>query len=115
MDPQNEQKDQNVMAFMMQLVQEKHGDQVEASFLDTEANRLYDEFGDNLVTHFEPMLSEEHKKKFDELVSQSVNQDELLAFLMDSIENLEEKIMQVLMQFRDRYMASGAEEASNPI
>lgn len=100
------QKDPNVLAFMMQIVQEKHGDNIDSNFLEEEANRLYDEFGDNLVNYFEPMLSEEQKQQFDQLVSQGVGQDVLLEFLIGAIENLEQKIIGVLGQFKNKYMAS---------
>ena len=100
------QKDPNVLAFMMQIVQEKHGDNIDSKFLDEEANRLYDEFGDNLVNYFEPMLSVEQKQEFDQLVAQGSKQDVLLDFLIGAIENLEQKIIGVLGQFKNKYMAS---------
>lgn len=106
----NEVRDENVMSFMRQIVQEKHGNQVEAAFLEQEADKLYNEFGDNLVAYFEPMLTNEQKTKFDELIEQSAEQDALLAFLMDSIENLEQKIVQVLMDFRESYIKSPVNE-----
>lgn len=97
-------KDPNVMTFMMQLVQEKFGDDIEVDFLNSEADRLYIDFGDKLVSYFEPMLSEENKEKFDELINGSESQDDMLGFLMDVIPNLEEQIMQVLIKFRENYL-----------
>lgn len=99
------QKDPNVMAFMMQIVQEKHGDSVDSKFLEEESNRLYDEFGDRLVSYFEPMLSEEQKKQFDVLVSEGADQEKLLEFLVGSIEDLEQKILDTLTQFKNEYLA----------
>lgn len=98
------QKDPNVMAFMMQIVQEKHGDSVDSKFLEEESNRLYDEFGDRLVSYFEPMLSEEQKKQFDVLVSEGADQEKLLEFLVGSIEDLEQKILDTLTQFKNEYL-----------
>ncbi|MBN1915579.1 hypothetical protein JW796_01110 [Candidatus Dojkabacteria bacterium] len=106
----NEVRDENVMSFMRQIVQEKHGNQVEAVFLEQEADKLYNEFGDNLVAYFEPMLTNDQKSKFDELINRSADQDALLSFLMDSIENLEQKIVQVLMEFRENYIRSPLNE-----
>lgn len=102
MDPNT--KDPNVMAFMMQMVQEKHGNEIDGKFLEEESNRLYEEFGDNLVSYFEPMLTEDQKKQFDQLVSAGSEQDKLLEFLLGAIENLEQKILGVLTQFKSRYM-----------
>lgn len=98
------QKDPNVMTFMMQIVQEKHGG-VDEKFLDDESNKLYDEFGDRLVSYFEPMLSEDQKTQFDGLVQQGVDQDKLLEFLIGAIENLEQRILDVLMQFKNEYLS----------
>jgi hypothetical protein len=98
------QKDPNVMSFMMQVVQEKHGDNVDSKFLEEEASKLYDEFGDKLVSYFEPMLSEEQKTQFDQLVQKGADQNKLLEFLVGAIENLEQKILDTLMQFKNEYM-----------
>ena len=106
----SEPRDQNVVSFMRQLVQEKHGNQVEADFLESEADKLYNEFGDNLVVYFEPMLNDSQKQEFDRLINEGVDQEKLLAFLMDSIENLEQKIIQVLMDFRENYIKSPVTE-----
>ena len=99
------QKDPNVMTFMMQMVQEKHGDSVDSKFLEGEADRLYEEFGDRLVNYFEPMLTDEQRTQFDELVGQGVDQDKLLEFLITAIDNLEQRILDVLMQFKNEYLA----------
>jgi hypothetical protein len=98
------QKDPNVMTFMMQMVQEKHGDNVDNNFLQQEADKLYEEFGDRLVNYFEPMLTDEQKGQFDQLVGQGVDQDKLLEFLVGAIENLEQRILEVLMQFKNEYL-----------
>lgn len=103
-------KDQNVLSFMMQLVQEKHGDETDVNFLNQESDRLYDQFGDQLVTYFEPMLTEDQKKQFDQLVEQSGDQEKLLSFLIESIPDLENQIMQVLMDFRTKYMAEPVQQ-----
>lgn len=97
-------KDQNVLTFMMSLVQEKYGDDVDMGFLNSESNRLYDLFGDQLVTYFEPMLSDDQKKDFDQLVNQQSNQDQLLNFLIQAIPDLENKILQVLVAFKTEYL-----------
>lgn len=102
---QNDNKDQNVLSFMMQLVQEKHGDEVDADFLKTEAERLYLEFGDSLVDYFEPMLSSEKKQEFDGLVESGAQQDSIMSFLLESIPDLEKKIMEVLVEYRTNYLA----------
>jgi len=104
--PSTMPKDQNVLSFMMQLVQERYGDEIEIEFLNQEADRLYDEFGNNLVNYFEPMLSEEQKLSFDQLVATSPDQEKLLEFLITNIPNLEQQILQVLVDFRASYLSS---------
>lgn len=104
MDTTQEDKDQNVVSFMMQLVQEKYGDDIELDFLNSESERLYEDFGNNLVSYFEPMLSEEQKKEFDQIVSNGSQQDELLNYLLEAIPNLEEQILQVLVTYRASYL-----------
>ena len=103
-DNTQQPKDQNVLTFMMSLVQEKYGDDIDMTFLNTESGRLYDLFGDQLVTYFEPMLSEDQKKDFDLLVNQQNNQDQLLNFLIQAIPDLENKILQVLVAFKTEYL-----------
>lgn len=103
-DSSQQPKDQNVLTFMMSLVQEKYGDDVDMNFLTTESNRLYDIFGDQLVSYFEPMLSEQQKKDFDQLVNQQSTQDQLLNFLIQAIPDLESKILQVLVAFKTEYL-----------
>lgn len=100
----NQPKDQNVLSFMMQLVQEKYGDDVDISFLNQESDKLYNQFGDNLVSYFEPQLSDDRKKQFDELISAGSDQSNMLNFLIESIPNLEEQIMNVLVKFREDYL-----------
>lgn len=97
-------KDQNVLSFMMQLVQEKYGDEIEIDFLNQESNRLYDVFGSRLVSYFEPMMNEEQKGAFDSLVDMQAQQEQLLGFLVEAIPNLEEQILQVLVNFRLEYL-----------
>jgi hypothetical protein len=106
---QDELKDQNVLSFMMQLVQEKHGADTDSEFLTQESNRLYDSFGDELVTYFEPMLSDDQKVEFDKLVEQGGDQEQLLNFLIQSIPELEKQIMNVLVQFRSKYLAEASQ------
>ena len=103
-DNSQQPKDQNVLTFMMSLVQERHGDDVDMGFLNAESNRLYDIFGDQLVSFFEPMLTEDQKKDFDILVSQQSNQEQLLNFLVQAIPDLETKILQILVAFKTNYL-----------
>jgi hypothetical protein len=98
-------KDPNVYSFMLQMVQEKNGDEVDNEFLNTEAERLYLEFGDKLVESFEPLLSDEQRTQFDQMVEQGATQDAILNFLTTNIQNLEQKILDVLMLFKQQYVA----------
>jgi hypothetical protein len=97
-------KDPNVFSFMIQLVQERYGPTATPEFLEKEADRIYELFGDKLVEYFEPMLSDQQKEQFNQMVSQGQDQESLLNFLVSSIENLETQIMSVLMQFKDDYI-----------
>jgi hypothetical protein len=50
------------------------------------------------------MLSEGQKEQFDKMVKDQTNQESLLAFLIQAIPDLENKIMQVLVVFRNQYL-----------
>lgn len=110
----NQNKDQNVLSFMVQLVQERYGDDTEMNFLNQESERLYDLFGNNLVSYFEPMLSDQQKIQFDQMVKQGGNQENLLSFLVQAIPDLENRIMQVLIAFRNAYLTEGQMQAGQP-
>lgn len=101
---QEEPRDQNVYSFMMQLVQEKHGDDTDYDYLEAEAGRLYDLFGDVLLNYFEPQLSEDQKVQFDQLIEAGGEGDTLMNFLTEGISNLEEQIVDVLIKFREDYV-----------
>jgi hypothetical protein len=98
------EKDPNVYSFMMQLVQEKHGDDSEYDFLQSEAGRLYDMFGDVLLSYFEPQLNEDQKVQFDQLIEANEGQDALMNYLVENIGDLEQQIIQVLVSFRTDYL-----------
>jgi hypothetical protein len=108
----DEEKDQNVYSFMMQLVQEKHGDDVDVEFLNAESDRLYDLFGNVLLQYFEPQLNEEQKQQFDQLIEANENQDNLLNFLVENIGDLEQQIIKVLVSFRTEYITGKFEKAT---
>lgn len=97
-------KDLNVYGFMMQMVQEKHGD-VDADSLDQEAAQLYELFGDVLLSYFEPQLPAEQKAQFDQLIAAEESSDNLMQFLVENISDLEQQILQVLVNFRSDYLA----------
>lgn len=99
------ERDQNVFSFMLQLVQEKFGDDTDLNFQNQEAGRLYDLFGNNLVSYFEPMLSEQQRVQFDNLYKQGNDNQALLGFLTQAIPDLEMKIMQILVAFRNAYLS----------
>lgn len=99
-------KDPNVVSFMMQLVQEKYGGDVNSDFLQQESDRLYDIFGNNLVGYFEPMLTDDQKRNFDQLVEAGNDQDGLLQYLTQVIPDLEKQILQILINFRIEYLNS---------
>lgn len=107
---QAQAKDQNVYSFMMQLVQEKQGDDLDNAALSGEADQLYDLFGDLLLTYFEPQLSEEQKKQFDEMIEMDSDQDDLLSFLIENIADLEEQIVNLLVKFRSDYLSGALEK-----
>ena len=102
--PDNQQRDQNVLSFMMQLVQQKYGDEVESSFLVEESNKLYDKFGEALVDYFDPIMTEQQHKEFDKLSSEGANNSKVLEFLMREVPDLDTNIKKVLFMFRENYL-----------
>ncbi|MEI6886742.1 MAG: hypothetical protein WCK31_00735 [bacterium] len=98
-------RDPNVLNFMIQTVQEKNKDTtVDPVFVQKEAERLYDEFGEKLVDYFEPMLAKDQIEQFDKLMSENTSQDQLLAFLMSCIPDLTQQIEKVLIEFKEKYI-----------
>ena len=97
---------ESVMNFIKQIVREKYGNQAEVHFVNQEVSKIYNEFGNNLVAYFKPMISDQEKLKLDKLINQSVDHEVFLAFLMDSIVNFEQKIVKFLIKFRENYIKS---------
>lgn len=97
-------RDPNVLNFMVQAVQQKHGVDADPAFVKKESERLYDEFGEKLVDYFEPMLSKEQIEEFDKMMTQGASQDQLLAFLMSSIPDLTQQIEKVLIEYKEKYI-----------
>lgn len=98
------QEDQNILSFITQMIQEKHGDDVSLEFIEVEKGRLYIEFGEYLLKTFEPMLTGMQKQQFSEMVENNSDADQVQGFLFNSIENLEQKIIEALYAFKDNYL-----------
>lgn len=101
-----EEKDQNVYNFLISIIKEKRGEDFPYDQMTAEADVLYDELGDLLVNTFEPEMQDNQKKEFDELVSQGYAQDDLQTYLLQNIPSLEQRIQQILIDFRQKYLAS---------
>lgn len=97
-----------VVDFMRQTVLSKYGEKVDQNFLEQETNRIYSDFGNNLFSHFKPMIPPEKKIELDKIIDESKDQDVVMAFLMESIENFEQKIIQYLVEYRNTYIAKPA-------
>ena len=110
----SEPKDQNVYSFMLQLVQEKFGDEAEVDFLNNEADRIYDLFGEVLLQYFGPLLPKDKTEEFDQLIESGAGDDDLMGFLMEHIDNLEMQIMEILLKFREDYMDGNLEMEGDP-
>lgn len=94
-----------VMNFLKQAVLIKHGDKVDQNFIDQETSKIYDDFGSGILNHFKPMISADQQEQLNKLIDESQNQEIILGFLMESIENFEQKIIQYLVEFKDTYIA----------
>lgn len=97
-------RDDRVMNFIKQMVQEKYGSSMSEDNLIKEVEMLYEMFTENLVSYFKPYISEEDSNRLDDLLKKTTDKDTVLAFLMESIENFEQKIVQVLVDFRNSYL-----------
>jgi hypothetical protein len=93
-----------VRNFMRQAVLKKYGDKSDSNFIDLETTRIYNDFGDSILAHFRPMITSEKKLELDRVIKESNNQEIILAFLMQSIENFEQKIIQYLIEYKDLYI-----------
>jgi len=97
-------RDDRVMNYIKQIVREKYGPNMSEENFTKEAELLYEMFTENLVSYFEPYISKENSNKLDDLLKKSTDKDTILAFLMESIDNFEQKIVQVLVNFRNSYL-----------
>lgn len=97
-------QDDRVMNYIKQMVREKYGPNMSEDNLIKEAEMLYEMFTKNLVSYFEPYISEEDSNKLDDLLKKSPNKDTVLTFLMESIDNFEQKTVRVLVDFRNSYL-----------
>lgn len=97
-------RDDRVMNFIKQMVREKYGPSMSEDNLTKDAEMLYEMFTENLVSYFKPYVSEEANNRLDNLLKKSTDKDTVLAFLMESVDNFEQKIVQVLMDFRSSYL-----------
>ena len=101
-----EQKDQNVYNFLVQIIQEKRGNNLPWDQITTEADSLYEKLGDALVNTFEPEMSNENRDEFNNLVGQGYKQEDLQMYLLQNIPNLENRITQILENFKATYLSS---------
>jgi len=97
-------RDNSVMNFIKQMIGEKYGPNMSEDNLSKETEMLYDMFTENIVTYFKPYISEEANSRLDDLLKQSTDKDAILTFLMESIDNFEQKIVQMLVEFRNTYL-----------
>lgn len=98
-------RDPQIMEELRELVRFKHGRGSEATFVEQESTRLYDLFSEQLISFFEPMISEEKKAEFDNLSSQpGVNQETLMGFLIETIPDLQNQVLQALHEFEANYI-----------
>lgn len=104
-NPTMMQRDPAIVAYMSDAVREKNkGKQITEDFVQTEANKLYDDFGENLINTFERMLEKEQIDKFNEMLEGGATQNQLLEYTMGCIPNLEKRIEEVLLTFREKYI-----------
>ena len=97
-------KDQNVYNFLVQIIQEKYGTDIAWEQITPEADRLYDELGDLLVRTFEGELTDEQKEEFNRLAGPGMSPEAQQTYLLQNITNLEQRIQQILIDFRQRYL-----------
>lgn len=98
-------RDPIVLEELKDLVRFKHGKNVDENFVEQESTRLYDVFSNQLISYFEPMLSEEQKQEFDDLAGQEgTDQEGLLNFLVGAIPDLQNQVMQALKEFEANYI-----------
>ena len=99
-------KDPNVYRFLVDAIYAKHGTGVDVSFVTQEADRLYVQLGDTLVNTFEGDLNDQQREEFNSLVAQGYKNEDLQGYLLQNITNLEQRIQEILIQFRDNYMSN---------
>ncbi len=93
-----------VINFIKQAVVKKHGDQ-DSNFVNQETQRVYNDFGNNLLEHFSSLLSKEQSTELESLIKKTKSQKVVLGYLMESIDNFEQKIIEYLMGYVENYLA----------
>lgn len=93
-----------VFKFLQQAVITRHGVEKNRDFISLETNRIYDDFGSGILDHFKPMIKEDKQKQLN-LIVESQQQETILAFLMESIDNFEQKIIEYLMEYKEKYIS----------
>lgn len=97
-------KDSYLYSFLVEMVQEKHGDEIEIEFLESEVDHLNVDLSEKLLLYFEPMLEEALKVEFEELVQREASIGEILGFFASNISNFEEGVVDFLEHYRRRYL-----------
>ncbi|MBD3280883.1 hypothetical protein GF389_05165 [Candidatus Dojkabacteria bacterium] len=92
-----------LLSYLTQLIQEKHGDDVELEFIETERERLELDIKEKLLNYFEPMLATSAKKEFERMLESETEINVLMQFLFGTIDNLEEKIFEFLDKYKADY------------
>lgn len=103
----NQAKDRNVLSFMYQLVQERHGDDTDINFLNSEADRLYFLFGNKMVEYFASMLNDSQKAEFSQLINNRADQNQVMEYLANALPDMEGRILKILAMFRNEYLQTG--------
>ena len=90
-------------SFLTQMIQQKHGDDADAEFIQTEIERLEIDLKEKLLAYLEPMLDMSSKIEFEEMLKQEVDLDSVVDFMFGAIPDIQTKIIGYLDKYKTDY------------
>ncbi|MBN1331718.1 hypothetical protein JW978_02405 [Candidatus Dojkabacteria bacterium] len=97
-------KDSFIRSFLLQMVQEKHGDEAELEFIEKEVERLSYDLQEKLVAYFEPQMDSTSRAEFERLLNEGEDMNSTGQFLFGAIADLENKTIEFLDKYKSEYL-----------
>jgi hypothetical protein len=100
---QNEGQIDPISNFIKQSVLKRHSNK-DSAFIEQETHRIYEDFGNEILDHFQSLLNSDQNKELEKIIKKTKSQRAVLGYLMESINSFEQKIIEYLMEYRKEYL-----------